>query len=99
MIRYQKQMPDVVDPSRIPWYRNDEYMIEKLVGKLCLLNDDTRADRLLGGPDVVGSPEQKLTNWLAMKDDEQSHPKRVELDRRYFGRGLGKLPNTRRVGW
>jgi hypothetical protein len=99
MIRYQKQMPDVVDPSRIPWYRNDEYMIEKLVGMLCLLNDDTRADRLLGGPDVVGSPEQKLTNWLAMKDDEQSHPKRVELDRRYFGRGLGRLRDTKRVGW
>jgi hypothetical protein len=99
MIRYQKQMPDVVDTSRIPWYRNDEYMLEKLVGKLCMLNDDGRADRLLGGPDVIGSPEQKLTNWLAMKDDEQSHPKRVELDRRYFGRGLGKLPNTKRVGW
>jgi hypothetical protein len=99
MIRYQKQMPDVVDFTRIPWFRNDGYMLEKLTGKLCMLNDDTRAGMMLGGPDIQGSAEQKLSLFLSMKDDEQSHPKRVELDRRYFGRGIGNLRTTKRVGW
>lgn len=99
MIRYQKQMPEIVDTTRIPWFRNDGYMLEKLIGRLCMLNDDTRAQILTGGPDVIGSPEQKLNLYLSMKDDEQSHPKRVELDRRYFGRGIGNLKTTKRVGW
>jgi hypothetical protein len=99
MIRYQKQMPEVVDPTRIPWFRNDDYMIDALIGKMCRLNDDTRADLLLGPATVPGSAKNKLSNFLSMKDDEQSHPKRVELDRRYFGRGLGHLKNTKKVGW
>jgi len=99
MIRYQKQMPDIVDPTRIPWFRHDKYLRDRLIGELCRLNDDTRADVLLGGPDVVGSADNRLSLFLAMKDDEQSHPKRVELDRRYFGRGAGHLRTTKRVGW
>jgi hypothetical protein len=99
MIRYQRLMPDIVDPTRLLWHPHDEYVHEKLTGYLCGLNDDTRADRLLGGPDVIGSAENKLKLYLAMKDDENSHPARVELDRRYFGRGIGHLRNTKKVGW
>jgi hypothetical protein len=75
-------------------------MLEKLTGKLCQLNDDDRADKLLGGPDVVGSPDQKLRLWMAAKDDEPSHPKTVGLDRRVFGRGwAGSTKITKQVGW
>jgi hypothetical protein len=96
MIRYQRQMPPVTDPSRYPWCHNDGYLIEKLTGMLCQLNDDSRADKLLGGPDVQGSPDQKLTLYLSMKDDDQSHPKRVMLDRRTFG-AWSRLPATKQV--
>jgi hypothetical protein len=100
MIRYQKRMPDITSLTRYPWFHNDGYMLEKLTGKLCQLNDDTRADRLLGGPDIPGSPDSKLRLWLAAKDDEPSHPKRVELDRRAFGRGWASSQRiTKRVGW
>jgi hypothetical protein len=101
MIRYQKRMPDVFDFTRYAWFHHDGYMLEKLTGKLCQLNDDDRADKLLGGPDVVGSPDQKLRLWLAAKDDEPSHPKTVGLDRRVFGRGGQMRSNkvTKLVGW
>jgi hypothetical protein len=100
MIRYQKRMPDVFDFTRYPWFHHDGYMLEKLTGKLCQLNDDDRADKLLGGPDVVGSPDQKLRLWLAAKDDEPSHPKTVGLDRRVFGRGhMGSNKITKALGW
>jgi hypothetical protein len=100
MIRYQKRMPDVFDLTRYPWFHHDSYMLQKLTGWLCSLNDDDRAQQLLGGPDVVGSPDQKLRLWLAAKDDEPSHPKTVGLDRRVFGRGwAGSTKVTKQVGW
>jgi hypothetical protein len=99
MIRYQKRMPDVADMTRYPWFHNDSYMLEKLCGRLCQLNDDDRAAQLLGGPEIPGSPDNKLRLWMAAKDDEPSHPKRVELDRRRFGRGWAGQRITKRVGW
>lgn len=100
MIRYQKRMPDIVDWTRFPWFHHDRYMVEKLTGMLCQLNDDARADALLAGPEAPASPDGKLRLFLAMKDDEPSHPKRVELDRRAFGRGwIGSTKVTKQVGW
>lgn len=101
MIRYQKRMPDIADMTRYPWFHHDSYLLEKLTGKLCQLNDDARADALLAGPGSPTSPDGKLTAWLAAKDDEPSHPKRVELDRRAFGRGWigGNRNVTKKVGW
>jgi hypothetical protein len=99
MIRYQKQMPRVTDLSRYPWLHNDGYLLDKLIGRLCRLNDDSRADGLLAGPNIEGSAENRLSNFLSMKDDEQSHPKRVSLDRRVFGRQISNLGITKRVGW
>jgi hypothetical protein len=93
MIRYQKQMPALVDMTRFPWMHNDRYLLTALTGRLCGLNDDARADTLNAGA------EDNLTNFLSMKDDEQSHPKKVELDRRVFGRQISNLGITKRVGW
>jgi len=99
MIRYQRQMPPIVDPTRYPWLHNDRYLIKALTGRLCALNDDSRADVLNAGPDTPGSAEHELTNYLIMKDDEQSHPKQMTLDRRTFGRRISNLDITKRVGW
>ena len=98
-IRYQRRMPPITDFSRFPWFDNDGYLLEKLTGRYCQLNDDTRAERLLGGPNVPGSPDNKMTLWLAAKDDEQSHPKTVQLDRRRFGAQWRNLKTTKSVGW
>jgi hypothetical protein len=101
MIRYQRRMPPIVDLTRYPWLHHDSYLLEKLTGRLCQLNDDDRAAQLLGGPDVPGSPDQKMRLWLAAADDSPSHPKRVELDRRTFGRGhiFSAQRITKYVGW
>jgi hypothetical protein len=96
MIRYQRQMPQIIDPSRYPWIHNDRYLIKALIGRLCELNDDSRAAVLNGGPNTPGSAESELTNYLSMKDDEQSHPKTASLDRRVFGR-QSRLPATKQV--
>ena len=98
-IRYQAMMPPITDFTTFPWFPNDGYLIEKLTGRLCQLVDDDRAPQLLGGPDVPGSPDAKLSAYLAMKDDDQNRPKRVELDRRTFGAPWPTLPSTKTIGW
>jgi hypothetical protein len=98
-IRYQALMPPITDFTTYPWFPNDGYLIEKLTGRLCQLVDDDRAPQLLGGPDVPGSPDQKLSAYLAAKDDDANRPKRVELDRRTFGQAWPSLPSTKTIGW
>lgn len=94
MIRYQKRMPDVFDTTRFPWFHNDGVMLKLLASRMCDLNDDDRA------ADFSGRAMGELSLQLASKDDDQSHPKRVELDRRAFGRGwIGSTKITKRVGW
>jgi hypothetical protein len=99
MIRYQKRMPDIVDFSRYPWFTSEKYLIRKLTGALCMLNDDTRAGVMYGGPEIPGSPDNELTSWLAAKDDDANRPKTVGLDRRRFGSNWNRLPNTKTVGF
>ena len=98
-IRYQALMPPIVDFSTYPWFPHDEYLVEKLTGRLCLIMDDDRAPVLTGGPDTPGSPEAKLSAYLAAKDDEANRAKRVELDRRAFGQPWPTLPTTKTIGW
>lgn len=98
-IRYQALMPPITDFTRYPWFPNDGYLVEKLTGRLCQLVDDDRAAHLLGGSDVMGSPDQKLSAYLAAKDDDANRPKRVELDRRVFGKDWRKLATTKTIGW
>jgi hypothetical protein len=47
----------------------------------------------------VGSPDNKLALYLASKDDDQSRPKLVQLDRRTFGQSFKDLPSTKKIGW
>jgi hypothetical protein len=89
----------MTDFSRTSWCRFDGYLVEKLTGRLCQLNDDSRAERLLAGPDVPGSPDHRLALSLAGKDDDQNRPKIVQLDRRTFGQAYRDLPSTKTIGW
>jgi hypothetical protein len=98
-VRYQARMPPIVDFSRYPWLDNDVYLTKKLTGALCMLNDDSRADRLFGGPNVPGSADNELTQWLAARNDDTSRAKTVDLDRRRFGSAYDKLPDTKKVGF
>lgn len=99
MIRYQALMPPITDFTRFPWFPHDGYLIEKLTGRLCQLVDDDRAQFLLGGPDVQGSPDNKLSAYLAAKDDDANRAKTVSLDRRTFGLAWPKLKSTKTIGY
>jgi hypothetical protein len=98
-IRYQRQMPDITNFGTVPWFPNTGYLYKKLLAKLCTLNDDSRAQVLDAGPDVVGSADHDLSRWLAMKDDDADRAKTVSLDTRVFGTRFSSLRNTKQVGW
>jgi hypothetical protein len=92
-IRYQKRMPDMTDFSRNAWCHFDGYIQKKLIEKLCDLNDDSRAAQ------YAARAQQELTLFLGSKDDDQSRPKIVQLDRRTFGQAWPKLQTTKTIGW
>lgn len=99
-IRYQPQMPDITTPessSDVPWFPNTKYLINRLAGELMMLTDDDRAVQYLGN-NPQGA-EGILTKYLNLKDDPEGRAKRVQLDRRNFGRSFDRLPNTKLIGW
>ena len=99
-IRYQRQMPDTVNPETsgaIPWFPNDTYMLRRLTGELMLLAGDDRWIETLGeGPHGA---QGILTRYLKLCDDKEDRSQRVHLDRRRFGTNFTTLPNSKIVGW
>lgn len=103
-VRYFPQMPDITTPetsSTVPWFPNQNYLITRLAGELMRITNDQRAPQFLGdneeatpmGAGVI------LRKYLDMKDDPETSPKTVQLDRRRFGPAFSRLPNTKTVGW
>lgn len=92
-IRYQRRMPPIADFSRYPWFDYDGYLLKELQARYEDLNDDTRAAQ------HHAEALSMLTRWLGSKDDDQSHPKTVQLDRRRFGTQWRNLQTTKKVGW
>src|SRR6266700_6860127 len=75
-IRYQRRMPPIVDFTRFAWFDYDGYLLKELQARYEDLNDDSRA------PQHHAEAVRMLTGWLSAKDDDPSHPKTVQLDRR-----------------
>lgn len=92
-IRYQRQMPDLWNFGKIPWFRSQGYLQEKLTQRLCELNDDTRSVEFLNKSDDT------LGRYLKLKDDDTNRSKRIQMDRRRFRPYFGKLPATKAVPW
>ena len=74
MIRYQRQMPDIVMPetsATVPWFPNTNYLITRLAGELMKIADDTRVTQYLGdGTDQnPGLAAGILRLYLDQKDD------------------------------
>lgn len=99
-VNYYKQPDDITTPetsTTVPWFPNTNYLITRLAGELCKLSDDQRWLQFLGdGPQgAVGI----LRGYLNLKDDSSNRSKTVKLDRRRFGSGYNRLPNTKLVGF
>lgn len=92
-IRYQRQMPDLFNFSKIPWFRHQGYLQEELKARLYGLNDDTRE------LSTHGFAAELLDGYLKLKDDDTNRAKRVQLDRRRFRPLASKLKYTKSVPW
>lgn len=103
MTRYQRQMPDITSPessATVPWFPNQRYLLKQLSGMLMELTDDERAQTFLGDGDPNNPGAQSiLRKYLELKDDQSNRAKKVHLDRRRFGAGWSRLPNTKTLGW
>lgn len=98
-MRYFRQMPSITTPetsSITPWFPNTNYLVTRLAGELMKLSGDKRASEYLG--DGPSGAQGILDRFLKLEDDDLNRAKRVQFDRRYFGRATD-LPNTKIVGW
>lgn len=98
-MRYYRQMPTITTPetsSDTPWFPNTNYLVTRVAGELMKISGDKRADIFLGTS--PSGAQGILDRFLKLEDDDLNRAKRVQLDRRYFGRATD-LPNTKLVGW
>lgn len=101
ILRYQRQMPDISNPvtsSVVPWFPNQNYLLKRLTGELCIGYDDDRAAQLLSD-EAPGGAGYILRKYIQLKDDSSNRAKTVKLDRRRFGGSFNNLRNTKLVGW
>lgn len=104
--RYFKQPVSIVTPETstdIPWFPSTQYLLRRLAGELMAVTNDDRMSTFLGSEDEAldtkGSAASILRRYLKMKDDMGGKVHQVQLDRRHFGRGFSRLPNTKTIGW
>jgi len=102
-IRYNPQMPDIVDTSTVPWFPNTNYLYTRVAGELMKITNDDRWPSFIGDADpdkdTPGSACSILRSYLRMKDDPETAPKTVALDRRVFKPNVANLRNTKTIGW
>lgn len=104
--RYFKASPTITDPhisTTVPWFPSTNYLTTRLAGELMKITNDDRMAAFIGNEnekmDNVGSASSILRKYLKMKDDQGGKVNQVKLDRRHFGRGFSRLPNTKTIGW
>lgn len=84
--------------STVPWFPNTNYLITRLSGEMMKFSNDDRVAGFLGDDTYVGAAGM-LGRFMKMKDDPETTVRTVQLDRRRFGSGFNRLPNTKTMGW
>lgn len=92
-IRYNARQPDITDTTATPWFPSSSYLITRLAAEMMPFSGDDRADGFLAKAEI------QLKKYLNMKDDPETAPKRVLLDRKFFGQNTAALKNTKQIGW
>jgi len=92
-IRYNSRQPDITDTSATPWMPASSYLITRLAAEMMPFAGDDRADSF------QAKALAQLKGYLNMKDDPETAPKRVLLDRKFFGQNTAALKNTKQIGW
>lgn len=98
-IRYNPQMPDITDTATVPWFPNSTYLYTRVAGELMKVANDDRWQAFLTDQEGSGGAGELLKKYLTMKDDPETAPKTVTLDRRHFRPNISTLRNTKTIGW
>jgi len=96
-VRYQRQMPPIVNPQTVPWFPHEGYLITELASRLCGISDDQRALQL-------GGVASGLMRKYAQKaDDKTNRAQQIQMDPRNFASAPGgayrRAKNTKHAGW
>lgn len=93
-LRYQRLMPPLLDFERVPWFPDQQFLLDRLTAEMMATSDDTRHD----GFQVKAA--RRLAEYEVFSDDKTSRAQTVILDRqRWGGRRFSRLPHTKTIGW
>ena len=95
-VRYAQLRPDIVTPeisTTIPWFPEQNYLIEELTAQMMEITNDDRADKF------HEKAHERLKKWLIMQRDAESYIQTVTLDRNRFSTPYTQLKNTKQVGF
>lgn len=98
--RYQRQMPDIVNPSTsslVPWFPDQNYLVTRVAGEVMRITGDKRMEAFLSDKPI--GAQGILNRYLKLANDDEDRAKRVTLDRRYFNQDFFRLKNTKSIGW
>ena len=94
-VRYQRQMPSLVNPFQTPWFPHEGYLILETAARLCEISDDERSAILHAQAAKI------LGKYVAKADDKTNRAQAVQLDARRFGGGTAyeRARNTKYAGF
>ena len=92
-LRYQRLMPPLIDFSRIPWFPNQEILLERLTASLMSGADDERRETFFARADKL------LGDYDTLSVDKTSRAQRVVMDGNNFRSATRRrLPITKQIG-
>jgi hypothetical protein len=98
-LRYQRMMPPVADQNRVPWFTDQEFLLEQLTARLMVTTDDTRREEM----EAVSA--KMLADYKVFSEDTTSRAQTVILDVNRFSSGgrrnrsWNRLRTTKNIGW
>lgn len=93
-LRYQRLMPPLIDFNRIPWFPNQEILLERLTAMLMSGADDERRETFFARADKL------LGDYDTLSDDKTSRSQTVVMDVNNFrSTTRRRLPITKSIGW
>jgi hypothetical protein len=94
-IRYQRQMPPIVDLNAVPWFPDEGYLILETASRLTEISDDARSDQM------TARAMRRLQKYLELSDDKTNRAQQIQLDPRTYGGGTpySRARNTKIAGW
>jgi hypothetical protein len=94
-IRYQRQMPPIVDLNTVPWFPDEGYLITATAARLTEISDDARTDQM------EARAARRMQKYLELSDDKTNRAQQIQLDQRTYGGGTpyARARNTKIAGW